>query len=105
MSGLSEFIGESLTSVMSGSKEVTLLCIIIVSAVMTEFTSNASIASIFLPIANSIAIELNLSPIYFLMPIILAVSLAFMLPIATPTNALVFVNGYVKMRDMVNPNC
>lgn len=45
--------------------------------------------------------ESNISPNYFLFPLILTINLAFMLPVATPTNAIVFSNGYVKMRDMV----
>jgi hypothetical protein len=46
--------------------------------------------------------EMNISPPYLLLPLILSVSLAFMLPVATPTNALIFANGSVRMKDMVN---
>jgi solute carrier family 13 (sodium-dependent dicarboxylate transporter), member 2/3/5 len=42
-----------------------------------------------------------MSPIYLLLPLILCVSLAFMLPVATPNNALIFANGYVQMKDMI----
>ena len=45
--------------------------------------------------------ESKVSSVYMLLPLIVSVSLAFMLPVATPTNALVFANGYVKMKDMV----
>lgn len=100
-SGLSHFIGERLKALMSDKKEITLLIILVISATATEFTSNTSISSIFIPIVNSIAIELNISPVYLLLPLILSVSLAFMLPVATPNNALIFANGYVKMKDMI----
>jgi di/tricarboxylate transporter len=53
-SGLSDHIGENLKKLMSTRKEITLLMIIVISAISTEFTSNTSIASIFLPIVNSI---------------------------------------------------
>ena len=42
-----------------------------------------------------------MSPVYLLLPLILCVSLAFMLPVATPNNALIFANGYVQMKDMI----
>ena len=44
---------------------------------------------------------MKISPIYLLLPLILSVSLAFMLPVATPNNALIFASGTVKMKDMV----
>ncbi|CAF1119454.1 unnamed protein product, partial [Brachionus calyciflorus] len=100
-SGLSHLIGENIKHVMSTKKEVTLLIIITISALATEFTSNTSISSIFIPIVNSIAVEMNISPIYLLLPLILSVSLAFMLPVATPNNALIFASGTVKMKDMI----
>jgi solute carrier family 13 (sodium-dependent dicarboxylate transporter), member 2/3/5 len=44
---------------------------------------------------------MDISPVYLLLPLILCVSLAFMLPVATPCNALIFANGYVQMKDMI----
>jgi len=44
---------------------------------------------------------MEISPVYLLLPLILCVSLAFMLPVATPCNALIFANGYVQMKDMI----
>lgn len=87
--------------VILDSKELTLLIIIIFGALGTEFTSNVSMASILIPIVDRLSIDANVSPIYFLFPLVLTISLAFMLPVATPTNAIVFSNGHVKMRDMV----
>ena len=120
---MSNYIGEKLKDIMSDKKELTLLIIMVISAGATEFTSNTSISSIFIPIVDSIvkiriftytgrlisiiyfyfakAAQLNMSPVYLLLPLILCVSLAFMLPVATPNNALIFANGYVKMKDMV----
>ncbi|CAF0964879.1 unnamed protein product, partial [Brachionus calyciflorus] len=100
-SGLSHLIGENIKYIVSTKKETTLLIIITISALATEFTSNTSISSIFIPIVNSIAVEMNISPIYLLLPLILSVSLAFMLPVAAPNNALIFASGTVKMKDMI----
>ena len=44
---------------------------------------------------------MDISPVFLLLPLILCVSLAFMLPVATPCNALIFANGYVQMKDMI----
>ncbi|RNA30682.1 solute carrier family 13 member 5 isoform X3 [Brachionus plicatilis] len=86
---------------MSPKKEITLLIIICICAFATEFTSNTSMSSIFIPIVDSIAVELKISPIYLLLPLILSVSLAFMLPVATPNNAIIFASGTVRIRDMI----
>jgi sodium-dependent dicarboxylate transporter 2/3/5 len=66
-----------------------------------KFTSNVSMASIFIPIADRLARDNGINPIYYLLPVPASVSLAFMFPIATPSNALVMSSGYIKLKDMV----
>jgi len=46
--------------------------------------------------------ELKISPLYLMLPLIISVSFALMLPVATPTNAIIFAHGHIKIRDMVN---
>ena len=46
--------------------------------------------------------ENNISPFYLLIPTVTSINLSFMLPIATPTNSVIFASGYVKSKDMVN---
>jgi solute carrier family 13 (sodium-dependent dicarboxylate transporter), member 2/3/5 len=58
--------------------------------------------TILLPIADTIAKENGISPNYFLVSIVFCISLAFMLPVATASNAIVFSKGYVKISDMVS---
>jgi len=101
-SGLSIWIGNQMKSLATGNKEITLIVVMLVTAVTTEFTSNTSIASIFLPIINTLAKQSGTSPSYLLIPMILTVSLAFMLPIATPNNAIVFSTGYLTVIDMIS---
>ncbi len=45
--------------------------------------------------------ENKISPFYLLIPTVLSINLSFMLPIATPTNSIIFASGYVKIKDMV----
>lgn len=64
--------------------------------------SNVSLASIMIPIADGIAKDHLIDPIYYLISIPGSVSLAFMLPMGTPANAIIFSRGHMKLKDMVS---
>ncbi|RNA06658.1 solute carrier family 13 member 2, partial [Brachionus plicatilis] len=100
-SGLSTWIGDILKDVMPEQKGLALLIILLFCGFGTEFTSNTSMASIFIPIANSLASSIGIIPHYFLMPMTVCVSFAFLFPVATPPNAIVFGSGYIKIKDMI----
>jgi sodium-dependent dicarboxylate transporter 2/3/5 len=68
---------------------------------LTELTSNVATAATFLPVVAAVAIELGVSPLLLCVPITLAASCAFMLPVATPPNAIVFASGVVSIPQMV----
>ncbi len=68
---------------------------------LTEVTSNTAIATIFLPILAATAVGLNLHPFALMIPAAISASCAFMLPVATPPNAIVFSSGSVTMTGMV----
>ncbi|VTR62990.1 di- and tricarboxylate transporter [Actinobacillus pleuropneumoniae] len=68
---------------------------------LTEFTSNTASAALLVPIFISIAQALNVEPLGLALIIGLGASCAFMLPVATPPNAIVFGTGQVKQREMV----
>ncbi|CAF2628108.1 unnamed protein product [Rotaria sp. Silwood2] len=78
-----------------------IILVIVISGLFTEVTSNLSTASIFLPVLDSVARSSFIHPAYLILPCTLAVSLAFMLPIATPPNAIVFGSGAIRVIDMV----
>jgi len=99
--GLAEWIGQRLT-LIEGVGFFLLLLIIIASVnFLTEVTSNVATASMLLPILASVAIKLDLHPLGIMVGATLAASCAFMLPVATPPNAVVFGSGYLKIKDMV----
>jgi len=100
-SGLAEWIGSQLTSLQGLS--IFLLLLIIEAAVnfLTEITSNLATTAILLPILAALALVLDIHPFLLLVAATVAASCAFMLPVATPPNALVFGTGYVKMNDMI----
>jgi sodium-dependent dicarboxylate transporter 2/3/5 len=67
---------------------------------ITELTSNTATTATFLPIAGALAVTLGEHPLMLVIPATLAVSCAFMLPVATPPNAIVFSAGYLSQKDM-----
>ncbi|NWI99799.1 S13A2 protein, partial [Crypturellus undulatus] len=99
-SGLSAWLGDKLTPLQNIPHPAIafLLCLLI--AVFTECTSNVATTTLFLPILASMAQAICLNPLYVMLPCTLAASLAFMLPVATPPNAIVFSYGQLKVVDM-----
>lgn len=82
---------------------IAVLALIIIAAInfLTEITSNTATASIMLPLLYSLSLSLNLPTLSLLACATLSASCAFMLPVATPPNAIVFSAGSLKVRDMV----
>ncbi|KAK3273465.1 hypothetical protein CYMTET_18295, partial [Cymbomonas tetramitiformis] len=73
----------------------------VVVSLMTEFTSNVATSNIILPLLATTAEELGLAPLHLMLPAVLACSLAFMLPVATPPNAIAYSTGLLKGHDML----
>jgi sodium-dependent dicarboxylate transporter 2/3/5 len=99
--GLAEWLGQKFTLIEGVGFFVLLLIIIASVNFLTEVTSNVATASMLLPILASVAIKLDLHPFGLMVGATLAASCAFMLPVATPPNAIVFGSGYLQMKDMV----
>ncbi|WP_026954069.1 SLC13 family permease [Algoriphagus vanfongensis] len=99
--GLAEWIGQRFTLIEGVGFFVLLLVIIASVNFLTEVTSNVATASMLLPILASVAVKLDLHPFGLMVGATLAASCAFMLPVATPPNAIVFGSGFLQMKDMV----
>ncbi|UTR14971.1 SLC13 family permease [Salipaludibacillus sp. LMS25] len=99
--GLDLWIGEQL-SVLIGVKFIfIILAVTFFVMFLTEITSNTASATMLMPIMASLAYAIDVHPLAMMVPAALAASCAFMLPVATPPNAVVFGSGYLKMADMV----
>ena len=100
-SGLTEWIGEKAEGF--GGIPVVILVLIVAAGVLmlTELTSNTATAATFLPLAGGLALGLGIDPLLLAIPVALAASCAFMLPVATPPNAIAFGSGYVSIGDMM----
>ncbi|CAF1183564.1 unnamed protein product [Adineta steineri] len=101
VSKLSASVAHALRFLSGIPRAAVIFLVIIITGFFTEVTSNISTASIFFPILDSVARTSNLHPAYLLLPCTLAVSMAFMLPIATPPNAIIFASGEIRVIDMV----
>ncbi|MGB0366024.1 MAG: SLC13 family permease [Flavobacteriaceae bacterium] len=78
----------------------TVSLLIILMLFMTELMSNVALVAVLAPVVAGIAIGLEIPLLYVLIPVTMASSCAFMLPMATPPNAIVFASGYVKVAQM-----
>jgi len=67
---------------------------------MTELMSNVALVAVLAPVVAGIALGLEIPILYLLIPVTMASSCAFMLPMATPPNAIVFASGYIKVAQM-----
>ncbi|XP_045381340.1 solute carrier family 13 member 2 [Lemur catta] len=99
-SGLSTWLGDKLTPLESVPPPAIAIILSFLIAAFTEFASNVATTTLFLPILASMAQAICLHPLYVMLPCTLASSLAFMLPVATPPNAIVFSFGGLKVTDM-----
>ena len=100
-SGLTEWIGTQAQSLKGLSILVLVLVITTAVIFLTELTSNTATAATFLPVIGGVAVGIGQDPLLLTIPVALAATSAFMLPVATPPNAIVFGTGYVNIGSMV----
>lgn len=100
-SGLTEWIGTQAKSLQGLS--ILLLVGLVTTAVifLTELTSNTATAATFLPVMGGVAVGIGQDPLLLTIPVALAATCAFMLPVATPPNAIAFGSGYVSIGHML----
>lgn len=100
-SGLADWIGGELVALENLPVIVLVLAVTVLIIFLTELTSNIATSATFLPVVAALAVSLDQPPLLFAVPAVLAASFAFMLPVATPPNAIVFGSGYVTIPQMV----
>jgi solute carrier family 13 (sodium-dependent dicarboxylate transporter), member 2/3/5 len=100
-SGLAIWFGDQMKFVGDMPIILTVLIIVFFMSFLTELTSNTASTEMFLPILAGIGISTNINPMLFMIPATVAASLAFMLPVATPPNAVVFGTGKLKISEMM----
>lgn len=99
-SGLAAWIGKGVSGLGALPILLLILVVILVVIFLTEITSNTATAAAFLPILASSAIGIGQDPMLFVIPATIAASCAFMLPVATPPNAIIYGSGKVTIPQM-----
>ncbi|NER12036.1 DASS family sodium-coupled anion symporter [Leptobacterium flavescens] len=100
-SGLARWIGDQLISVNGISLLILVAFLIAAVNFLTEITSNLATTSMLLPIIVPVAFIFDVHPFVLMVGVTVAASCAFMLPVATPPNAVVFGSGYLRIPDML----
>ena len=101
-SGLSQYLGESFAGRIEGLHPLLLVAAVcFLLTFLTEVTSNTATTEVMLPVMAGTASAMGANPLLLMIPATLSASCAFMLPIATPPNAIVFGSGELEMRHMI----
>ncbi|XP_069169486.1 Na(+)/citrate cotransporter isoform X2 [Procambarus clarkii] len=102
VSGLSVFLGHQLQHFVIMPKELIVFVVCLMTAMLTEVASNTATASVLLPVIKDLALGINVNPLYLMLPATVCCAYAFMLPVATPGNAIILtaarMNTYEMMR-------
>jgi len=100
-SGLSAWLGTQFEGLQGQSPVIVMIVVCVVLTFLTELTSNTATTEMVLPILAAAGTTLGTDPRYLMIPATLSASCAFMMPVASPTQAIVFGSGYVPIRDMI----
>ena len=99
--GLANWIAEQLAIFGTFPLLAMIAVVVLVIIFLTEVTSNTATAAAFLPLLGALALSLDISPLLVTVPAAIAASCAFMMPVATPPNAIVFATGHMKIQSMI----
>ena len=99
--GLAQLIGERFEVVGGLPVALVVVAVCLLLTFLTELTSNLATTEMILPILASVAVVTGMNPLILMVPATLSASCAFMMPVATPPNAIVFGSGRISVRDMV----
>lgn len=99
--GIIQLIGDAVSNYHGTSLLVLTFVVTAIVLLMTELMSNVALVAIFIPVVIGVSNGLDVNPLILVIPATLASSCAFMMPISTPPNAIVFASGHIRMRDMM----
>ena len=100
-SGLAGWIGSRLEGLGALPSPLLIGAVVLLMVFLTELTSNTATAAAFLPVVAALAVAIGGSPLTLAVPAALAASCAFMLPVATPPNAVVYGSGRIELSQMM----
>ncbi len=100
ITGLSTWMGTQLTVLDGFHLLVIITCSTLLILFLTEITSNTATATMILPVVASLAVAVNIHPFALMIPCAMAANCAFMLPVGTPPNAIIFATGKLRIVEM-----
>nr|XP_037271734.1 sodium-dependent high-affinity dicarboxylate transporter 3-like [Rhipicephalus microplus] len=103
VSGLSLLLGQQLGHMSHLPAGVLMMCLSILCSFMSELVSNAGTVTVLLPVFAALAEDLHINPLLLMIPATLTSNFAFMLPVGTPANAIVYEHAGLKVSDLVLP--
>jgi sodium-dependent dicarboxylate transporter 2/3/5 len=99
--GIDQYIAASFSGLADAPQWLLIGAVVLTITLLSELSSNTAVATTFIPVLAAVAAGLGLAPLPVLLAATLAASCSFMLPVATPPNAIVFGSGYLRIADMV----
>lgn len=99
--GLDQWIGQQFAALQGMHPAIVITILVVAVVALSELASNTAVATTLMPVLGAAAVGMGLHPYLLLIPLTLASSCGFMLPVATPPNTVVFASGYVSVRDMI----
>ncbi len=100
-SGLSDWVGAQFVGLENAPLPMLVGAICTVITFLTEFTSNTATTEMVLPLLAAVATATGIHPLVLMIPAAISASCAFMLPVATPPNAIIFASGHIRIGQMV----
>ncbi len=101
ITGLIQLIGDTISGSAHLQTWLIITILITIMLFMTELMSNVALTTIFIPVVIGIASGFGLDPVLVTIPVTMAASCAFMMPISTPPNAIVFASGRIRIKEMM----
>jgi sodium-dependent dicarboxylate transporter 2/3/5 len=99
--GLDGLIANNLAFLKEINYFLIILLIVTVTILAGEFMSNTAAAALIIPVAASLAPTLSINPMFLMVPVAVATSFGFMMPVGTPPNAIAFATGHVTVSKMM----
>ncbi len=100
-SGLMDIIASGISDRYSSSGHLVMVIVLTIAAVfLSELMSNVALVTVFVPVVGKIALDMGVNPLLFCIPVTLGATCAFMLPMGTPPNAIVYASKKIKLHQM-----
>ncbi len=99
-SGLMQLVGDSIAGNSSGGHLMMIVLLTLAAVFLSELMSNVALVTVFVPVVGTIALSMGVHPMLYCLPVTLGATCAFMLPMGTPPNAIVYASKKIKLFQM-----